>query len=298
MKKTALLMALIFSISIPAYGFTSHEGASVKNTKTKVVAKEKVKTALYKGTIIAISKDKITVQTTTTNTQYPTLVFNISKTTKLTNLKKGDLKIGAEVNVKHTLAITRSIPGQTSAVSITMTKKAEESFKYTGKITEIYQGKDGKMITVTTEDKTSNFQVMVFTVNRDTVLEGGTMEDLVVGTTVETVYGPIMTLSLPPISVANSIKIVKKDIAAETFIYEGTVKEVSTEKDYILVNVVTSDATANFSEIRFVISNDTKMIGGTAADIKIGAKVKATYGMVMTRSIPPQTNAFQFEFLK
>ncbi len=297
-KKMVLVLAMTMALSVPVFATTASAAAYVNHKKPAVSDNVKIKTGTYKGTIMEVSDDQITVMTTSKKATYDVIVFNIGKSTKLNNCKLTDLKVGAEVNVKHSLAMTRSIPPQSAAVSITLLKKAPVVTKYSGNISDVVRGKDGKTITVDSIEKGNGFEKIVFTVNKDTKLDGCTMDDLATGAIVELTYGPVMTKSLPPMTVALSVKLAKAAELSRIFNYDGSISEIYVDKDYKMVTVATADKTASFTEIRFVVSKDTKFINGATEDLKVGTKVKMTYGPVMTMSLPPQTSALSVEIIK
>ncbi|MCX7884288.1 MAG: hypothetical protein N2448_04580 [Caloramator sp.] len=79
---------------------------------------------------------------------------------------------------------------------------------------------------------------------------------------------------------------------------EGEIKAVVNKKTGTMITVVSNSKNAKFKQVVFNVTKDTQFIKGTRDDLKNGCKVKVTYGMVMTSSLPPQTNAFKIEFIK
>jgi len=206
-RKIALVLAMTFALSVPVFAATNAPAKQVKNTKVSISANQKIKTGLFNGKISEINNGQITVNTSDKKSIYKVVTFNIGQATKLNKCTLKDLQVGAEVRVTHSLAMTRSLPPQSAAISITMTKKAEETFKYEGKITEVSQDKNCKLITVKTENKDSHFDTIIFTVGEDTKLDDCTLEDLKIGAKVEIVYGPVMTMSLPPMTHALEVEV-------------------------------------------------------------------------------------------
>lgn len=298
-RKISILLILIFVISIPAFA-TSTKNIKSDKKNTTVQSKVQVKTAEFEGTITEVTKDRLIVSKNNKKLTYSEIAFNLSKTTKYENCKVTDLKVGATVKIKHSLAMTRSLPPQTSAYSIRLVKAAAQTFSYKGKITELIAGKDGKMVTVTAgayaDGTKGTFAEITFVVTRNTTLQDCTVDDLTLGAIVEATYGLTMTRSLPPQTAAFSVKVIKP--GEQTFEYEGSIKEVSDVKDYKYVTVTAIDSKNTNSEIVFIVSKDTKLENCTLQDMIVGAKIKVTYGMAMTASLPPQTSAFKISIEK
>ncbi len=118
-------------------------------------------------------------------------------------------------------------------------------------------------------------------------------------------YSNAMTMSIPPQTSAVAVEILAKAVNTEpedpslqvsqtapvSAVYEGTVKEVSEE------GVLISEE--NYGEILLTISDDTSVHhevnkrAYTVSDLEAGMKVKAVCSTMMTKSIPPQTAAYE-----
>ncbi len=164
--------------------------------------------------------------------------------------------------------------------------------EYQGTITDI----TNKQITVNSNTKNQGHETIMFNLSRETKFDDCHLTELKIGDAIIVKHSLAMTSSVIPQSAAFSVKLATP--AKLTFNYEGTVKEVSTNKDYTLVLVETSNSNDAHKEIRFVISKDTKMKNDKVSDIKVGTKLNLSYGMVMTMSIPPQTSALSLEIVK
>ncbi|MBI6872040.1 hypothetical protein [Clostridium aciditolerans] len=133
------------------------------------------------------------------------LIFHVNNDTKL-NVAKETLKIGDRVNVFFSGAVTRSIPGQATAIAINQLK---EDCVYEGQIEEVIDNKYGKSISVVSDSKNSNFDKIIFNISDKTSFNNGSLLDLKKGAKVKVVYGPVMTMSLPPHTTALNIEFVK-----------------------------------------------------------------------------------------
>lgn len=121
-------------------------------------------------------------------------------------------------------------------------------------------------------------------------------------------YSSAMTMSLPPQTRAIAVELDAKAVnngGSETenpslqpgqtapigSVYEGTVKEVSEEG--VLISA------ENYGEILLTVSDDTSVHheinkrAYTVSDLEAGMKVKAVCFGMMTKSIPPQTAAYE-----
>ena len=110
-----------------------------------------------------------------------------------------------------------------------------------------------------------------------------------------------MTMSIPPIN--NPVSIVVTSQPQETPVTEETVEEETaaelenlyisgevTEVDETGLIVVTSDdEDVAYPVVALVVTDATE---GDGVDAQVGDKVEASFSQVMTRSIPPQAEAF------
>lgn len=85
----------------------------------------------------------------------------------------------------------------------------KKEFLFEGEIKEVTDGKCGKIISVISENKNSNFEEIIFNISSNTKFISGTVSDFKEGNKVKIVYGPVMTMSLPPQTSALSIEFSK-----------------------------------------------------------------------------------------
>lgn len=106
------------------------------------------------------------------------------------------------------------------------------------------------------------------------------------GKMVEVVYGPAMTMSLPPMTTATSVKVLESEDyeLIETTVQgieEGGILVGETDKvEDLTLLVKTEDFTALDAE------------GNAIEEIKEGSKITAIVSTISTRSLPPQKNVF------
>lgn len=190
----------------------------------------------------------------------------------------------------------------TDAVKLSMSQTQTQSqaqanqAMYQGIITSI----TNKQITVKSNLTSQGFETIVFNLSKDTKFENCHLTELSEGDTIRVNHSLAMTRSLPPQAAAFSVQKydVATDIQQQTFDYSGVIKDVHTDRDNVLILVQSTNGKEANKEIRFVVSKDTKVVGGKVSDLKNGTKVKLTYGMVMTMSLPPQTSALTLEIEK
>ena len=122
------------------------------------------------------------------------------------NVEKQALHVGDRVDVFYSGAVTRSLPGQASAIAVNV---VTDTYSYDGETKEVIQTKYGKMVSVTSKSKDANFEEIIFNVNDNTKFINGSSSDLKKGSKVKVIYGPVMTMSLPPQTSALSIEFLK-----------------------------------------------------------------------------------------
>lgn len=207
----ALITMMLFSVtSMPALADNSPE-------HTMLTVADAYR---YEGKIIKVNdgdeNPSILVQQEAGKDGYSSLLFHISKDTRINTGNLSDLKVGATVQVYHSGMVTRSIPGQTTAIAINIVKSPDtpQPVMFSGVIKEIYQKDSGVSFLfdgqTVGEEKVVRDNI-VFHVNKDTVINNGKMEDLKANTRVMVKSSRVMTLSLPPQSTALAITIINKD---------------------------------------------------------------------------------------
>lgn len=119
------------------------------------------------------------------------------------------IEAGMTIAVEYSPEMTASIPPQTAAVTITLENTADEeneSVAFSGTITEI----DGELVTVGEPSATGSVRLVV---TDETVITRGMdkriykLDDLEIGMEIEGTHSSIATFSIPPQSVAYTIKI-------------------------------------------------------------------------------------------
>lgn len=202
------------------------------------------------------------------------------------------------VTATYGSALTRSIPPQAAAVSITVEIPAAEELEavvvegiisdveaYTAK-GEANKDEDYLRVTV------AGTNPVVLNVSEDTVIvdeKGNEMDRdvLTANVRIQATYGPVMTMSLPPIT--NAEKIVVLDMTARA---EGSIAEVA--ENSIHVDVKNDKAIAN--DVILKVTKDTKIVDVYGqkvkwSDLKKGDQVVGYHSLIMTRSLPGQSNA-------
>lgn len=103
-------------------------------------------------------------------------------------------------------------------------------------------------------------------------------------------YGPAMTMSLPPQALAVSIEIVTEN-ALENVTYEGEIAEITEDGMVIVKNEKDPYGVALKITENTQISHAMNRRLYKAEDLEVGMKITAEHSNVMTRSLPPQTEA-------
>lgn len=118
-------------------------------------------------------------------------------------------------------------------------------------------------------------------------------EDITEGCRLQVVYGDAMTMSLPPINNPKSIVIESKPVddvqPVENLSIKGTVKEIVDN----MVVVESDDKDSSYPEVALRVTENTK-----ADEVKAGDMVEAEFSPIMTRSLPPQSEAFSIKVVK
>lgn len=142
-------------------------------------------------------------------------------------------------------------------------------------------------------------------VNEDTEItdENGArinVSDIEQGEVLEVVYGDAMMDSLPPRN--NPVSITATGIKRENALDDsdkeavaGAISGTVQSNEDGLIHVVSDDKDAEYPEIVLAVSDNTQ---GDGVDAVKGDKVEASYSLAMTRSIPPQAEAFSISILK
>lgn len=117
--------------------------------------------------------------------------------------------------------------------------------------------------------------------------------DFAEGMKVNVVYGEIMTASLPPQNIPVSVKIVEE---RETETSLAKVLAVDLEAQQIVTG---EDAEKPETQVVFNVGEETKITKDGKAielkDIKADDNIRVIHSLAMTRSLPPQTAAYEIE---
>lgn len=175
----------------------------------------------------------------------------------------------------------------------TTTSTSGTTGEFIGTILEI----TNKQILVQSTVSTQGNDKILFNLSKDTKFDGMHLTELSVGDRIVVSHSLALTRSLPPQAAA---LVVKSGTSLEqTFNYEGIIKEIIKDNNgNLLVLVETNNSKEANKQIRFVVSSSTKLSNVSLADLKVGNRVRLTYGMAMTMSIPPQTAALSLELIK
>lgn len=172
---------------------------------------------------------------------------------------------------------------------------APEAVTGEGSITRLYRDDKGAQVGI---NGFGHGTVLNITDETEMVTTDGqtlTFSDLKLGMSIEAVYGPIMTASLPPIT--NTTKIVVKDStdAQEVLGTSGEVTEVTTTADGHTQLTIKGEKLSDQSveHITLTLTDDTSIIGTKdnqpiqVEELDKGTKVYGFYSPKMTKSLPP-----------
>lgn len=228
-------------------------------------------------------------------TEDTTISYKDGKALPLSAVEKGD-----KVCAVFDKAMTRSIPPQSNAISIVVTKETktenteqpvlEESQKksmYYGTVSEV---KDGAIYM---DGKDMQAQLIVHVAD-DTVLrnkEGKTvaLDTIKEGTFLAIEKGAAMTMSIPPQTTAVAID----EIQYETI----TGKVLSVENDQVVLAQKDTDGSTPDKQFILNTNEDTKIYDKTGAfitvdSLKKGDTIEAMHSMATTMSLPAQSFAY------
>lgn len=203
-----------------------------------------------------------------------------------------DLKEGIKVKAYYGPAVTRSLPPMSVAEKIVVMDEKLGAVEIEGKIAEIKESKGGIMTLI--KGKGVNSEVNLVIDNKTEVVnEKGkklSIKDLKKGITVKAFYGPIVTASLPPVSTAQKIVVMQKK---ELFPIQGNILNIRTNKESHMIHIKGEKLSeTGLNQIILNINKDTKIVNVEGKelsinDLKEGTEVRAYYGPMLTRSLPP-----------
>lgn len=201
--------------------------------------------------------------------------------------------------------MTASLPPQTTAVKIMIENQEmepedeqKEEFTFDGEITEISEN------LVTIGKAFEDEDAMRLVVSDDTVITKGKdkriykLEDLKVGMEISGTHSEAMTMSIPPQTAAYTI-----NIKADADVEEGDELEAIEAAGKIIE--ITEDGKVVIKEdeddmgVALIVTDETVIKKGNDKriykldDLEVGMKISAKHSPMMTRSIPPQTVAFE-----
>ena len=187
MKKIIILTALVLT---GALLFTACAAGGVKETDL-----------VYRGEITSISEDGsiLVSQVAGHNYGQASILFHVSDAIAK---ELGDtLVVGAYVEVHYDGRLTRSLPAQGTATSVSVIASFSEGIVQNGTILSVTPGKDGYSISILPlgAEKTDDLSNTITLTVHMFALEGLTGEDLVEGLKVSAVTTGIALESSPPI---------------------------------------------------------------------------------------------------
>lgn len=306
MKTWTKLLVTTTIVAMMALPLTAAAAPQQTTQPAKVVSEvKKPEAAATKGLITSITHTKYGIfamlEGKGVKTGNPDVVnLTLSDKTEVVDQhgKKTDLyeALKNEWNVTATYGpmMTMSIPPQSPAVKIVVEVPADEvnAIVSTGIISEV-QEIDGKKdkddyIRVTV----AGTQPVILNVTDETVIvdeKGNKLDEdvLKANLNIKATFGPIMTMSLPPITSAEKIVVL-----GETRKVEGTIASANDKK--VQVDVKSDKKIEN--DVVLLLTKDTKIVDVYGqelkeSDLKKGGKVVAYHSMIMTRSLPGQTHA-------
>ncbi len=238
-----------------------------------------------------------------------TVVVHIGEDTVITaggkEAKAEDIKAEMVLGIEYSPAMTASLPPQTTAVKIMIENlemepedEQKEEFTFDGEITEISEN------LVTIGKAFEDEDAMRLVVSDDTVITKGKdkriykLEDLKVGMEISGTHSEAMTMSIPPQTAAFTINIkadadVEEGDELEAIEAEGKIIEI-TEDGKVVIKEDEDDM-----GVALIVTDETVIKKGNDKriykldDLEVGMKISAKHSPVMTRSIPPQTVAFE-----
>lgn len=188
MKKFFVMMSLVVAGALLLSGCA----AGAKQTDELV----------YRGEITSISEDGSILVTQVPGHNYgqASILFHVSDA--LAKELGSSLAVGAFVEVRYDGKLTRSLPAQGTASSITVIASDSEGIVQNGTILSVTPGKDGYSISLLPLSETAKKDDLSNTITLTVhifALEGLKGEDLVEGLKVSAVTNGIAAMSSPPI---------------------------------------------------------------------------------------------------
>ncbi|UVI29487.1 peptidase [Paenibacillus spongiae] len=202
------------------------------------------------------------------------------------------IKPGMSVKAFYGPAVTASLPPQstTNYVIVDTESVKKEAPGTNGIITNV---SDSIITVIGNPLEQGGVNYVFLTVDEDTQIvdeDGNALKPdaLKADIRVDAYYGEVMTMIYPARTHADKI-VVKAEATNKV---EGTIADTDREaKDQIHVDVASDKSTDN--DVILNISEDTQVItpDGLESELKPGTKILAYHSSIMTRSLPPITNA-------
>lgn len=188
---------------------------------------------------------------------------------------------GASIKIEYAEFMTMSIPPMTNAVKIQVMGAAEEAAESVV-VTVLEKNFEDKTITVFDANRDSE---VVVNISDETNFEGITFDELTIGMSVTVEYANYMTMSIPPITGAVSVK--PADEKATTTVLDKD-EEAKTIK--VFSKEMRMELILNITDKTVITDAEGNKLGFDA--IKRGTELsEIEHSEAMTKSLPPITNA-------
>lgn len=188
---------------------------------------------------------------------------------------------GASIRIEYAEFMTMSIPPMTNAVKIQVMGAAEEAAESVV-VTVLEKNFEDKTITVFDANRDSE---VVVNISDETNFEGITFDELTIGMSVTVEYANYMTMSIPPITGAVSVK--PADEKATTTVLDKD-EEAKTIK--VFSKEMRMELILNITDKTVITDAEGNKLGFDA--IKRGTELsEIEHSEAMTKSLPPITNA-------
>lgn len=182
-------------------------------------------TCVYQGEIMEINdndgrKSILVQKEEESDYTYQSLIFHINEDTRINTNDFSDLEKGQIVEIYYSGMVTRSLPGQTTAIAINILdqQKHLQNIMFKGEIEEVYNNDehfsfllDGQSFG---KEKVYSEKI-IFHVDEKTIINNAKLADLKSGSKVTVTCSPAMTMSLPPQSYAVRIDFNTGDVFPE-----------------------------------------------------------------------------------
>lgn len=226
------------------------------------------------------------------------VIVNITAETAITDadgnaLTADVLEKNAEIRVEYAEFMTMSIPPMTNAVKIQFLGIIEDEAT---PVTILEKNTEDDVTSITIFDTERNSDIIV-NITEETAItdkDGNalTMDALSVGMDVEVEFADFMTMSIPPMTAAVSIKVVEAKATTTVMAEDAEAKTITVFSKEMNMPLILN------------ISEETAITDAEGNTLAIDAIERGTelasfeYAEAMTKSIPPQTNAIKIVVAK